>query len=64
MDDQAIGAKVVHVLRGGQVTLPIEFRRALGIDENSIASMAVTQDGALTVRPLRVSAGASEGSPG
>lgn len=64
MDEQAIGAKIVRVLRGGQVTLPIEFREALGIDENTALSVVLTADGALLVRPLRVSGkGSSEGSP-
>jgi AbrB family looped-hinge helix DNA binding protein len=63
MEDEPIGAKIIRVLRGGQVTLPIEFRRRLGIEDGSMVTMAQTQDGALIVRPLKVLTAETEGSP-
>ncbi|MGH2534244.1 MAG: AbrB/MazE/SpoVT family DNA-binding domain-containing protein [Thermomicrobiales bacterium] len=43
--------KMVRQLRSGQITIPIEFRRELGLTENSI--LEVTLDGReLHIKPL------------
>lgn len=44
--------KLVRPLRGGQVTIPVEFRRSLGIDKDTMLSMTLT-DGELVVRPVK-----------
>ena len=44
--------KLVRPLRGGQVTIPVEFRRSLGIDKDTMLSMTLT-DGELVVRPIK-----------
>ena len=45
-------SRTVHVLRGGQITIPIEFRRELGIDETSLVEVTLTEDGELTLQPV------------
>ncbi len=52
-------SKTVHVLRGGQVTIPIEFRRELGIEEASLLEVTLA-GGQLTVRPVEVNPKGSE----
>lgn len=44
--------KTVRALRGGQMTIPIEIRRSLGIDENTLLSVFETDDGGFYVKPL------------
>jgi bifunctional DNA-binding transcriptional regulator/antitoxin component of YhaV-PrlF toxin-antitoxin module len=64
MEEQAaVGAKFVRVLRGGQITLPIEFRRALGIEEGMILAMHQGQDGVLHMRPAPILTSGGKGSP-
>ena len=46
-------SKDVRMLRGGQVTIPVEFRRRLGINEETMLRMSVA-DGELRVSPLRL----------
>ena len=36
--------RIVRPLRGGQITIPIEFRRELGIDEDSVLRMTLDGD--------------------
>lgn len=43
-------SRTVHVLRGGQITIPIEFRRELGIDDASLVQVTL-DDGKLTLVP-------------
>lgn len=43
--------KTVHVLRGGQVTIPIEFRRELGIEDSSLMELTLS-NGMLTMQPV------------
>lgn len=45
--------KLVRSLRGGQVTIPAEFRRRLGITDDSVLQMTLT-DGELRIRPVQV----------
>lgn len=44
--------KTVRVQRGGQMTIPIEFRRAFGLEEGSLLEVILTDDHQLTVRPV------------
>jgi len=44
--------KLVRPLRGGQITIPVEFRRSLGIDQDTMLCMTLT-DGELVVRPVK-----------
>jgi AbrB family looped-hinge helix DNA binding protein len=45
-------SRIVRPLRGGQVTIPAEFRRELGIDDGTL--LQVTLDGEeLRLRPVR-----------
>jgi AbrB family looped-hinge helix DNA binding protein len=53
--------KLVRPLRSGQITIPVEFRRLLGIDEDTMLSMTLA-DGELIVRPIKLNQKA-EGSP-
>lgn len=52
--------KMIRPLRGGQITIPAEFRKQLGIDEQSMLRMTLTQ-GELRITPVRVAA--AQGSP-
>ncbi len=52
-------SKTVHVLRGGQVTIPIEFRRELGIEESSIVEFTLA-NGTLTLQPVETKPKGSE----
>lgn len=45
-------SRTVHVLRGGQITIPIEFRRAFGLEEGSLLEVILTEDRQLTMRPM------------
>jgi bifunctional DNA-binding transcriptional regulator/antitoxin component of YhaV-PrlF toxin-antitoxin module len=54
--------KLVRPLRGGQITIPIEFRRALGLDRPGAIVQLSLHDGELRLRPVHAeSTGA--GSP-
>jgi AbrB family looped-hinge helix DNA binding protein len=53
--------KLVRPLRGGQITIPAAFRKELGIDENTMLRVTVT-DGELRMTPVRMEE-ATEGSP-
>jgi len=44
-------SKMVRQLRGGQITIPGEFRRSLGINENDLLKVTL-QDGKLEVTPV------------
>lgn len=46
-------SKVVRILRGGQITIPAEIRKQLGIDDETLLRMTVA-DGELRVVPVRV----------
>jgi AbrB family looped-hinge helix DNA binding protein len=53
--------KLVRALRGGRITIPAEYRRELGIDENTTL-MVTLSDGVLRITPTRAN-GSVEGSP-
>ena len=44
---------LVRMLRGGQVTLPVEARKALKLNEGDYLHLAVT-DGTVTLKPVTV----------
>lgn len=44
MTDQASRSKIVRPLRNGQITIPAEFRKQLGIDEHSMLKITLEQD--------------------
>ena len=53
--------KVVRSLRSGQITIPAEFRKALGIEGDSLLQLTLAR-GELRIRPVRISEQA-QGSP-
>jgi AbrB family looped-hinge helix DNA binding protein len=44
--------RMVRQLRGGQITIPADFRRALGIEQNTVLRMTL-EGGELHIRPLQ-----------
>ena len=54
--------RLVRPLRGGQVTIPAEFRKSLGFDENTILRMTL-KDGELRITPVQARE-PRKGSPG
>lgn len=52
MRQRRSAARIVRPLRGGQITIPAEFRRRLGIDEGTLLQLTL-DDGELRLRPLR-----------
>jgi AbrB family looped-hinge helix DNA binding protein len=53
--------RIIKPLRGGQITIPAEFRRELGITEESMLQVSLSE-GELHLKPVRVTE-AGEGSP-
>jgi AbrB family looped-hinge helix DNA binding protein len=61
MTEQQHRTRIVRPLRGGQITIPVEFRRRLGITEESL--LQITLDGGeLRLKPVHATATAT-GSP-
>jgi AbrB family looped-hinge helix DNA binding protein len=54
-------SRIVRPLRGGQITIPAEFRERLGIDQDTLLQMTL-DGGELRLRPVEVTRKAS-GSP-
>ena len=54
--------RLVRPLRSGQITIPAEFRKSLGFDENTILRMTL-KDGELRITPIQAD-GQTRGSPG
>jgi AbrB family looped-hinge helix DNA binding protein len=46
-------SRIVRPLRGGQVTIPAEFRRKLGIGPDSLLEISLV-DGELRIKPVSV----------
>jgi bifunctional DNA-binding transcriptional regulator/antitoxin component of YhaV-PrlF toxin-antitoxin module len=46
--------RIVRSLRSGQITIPVQFRKELGIEGDSLLQMTLTQ-GELRIKPLTVS---------
>jgi AbrB family looped-hinge helix DNA binding protein len=61
MSQKESQSKIVRSLRGGQVTIPAEFRDQLGIREDSLLKMTL-KHGELHIVPVKV-ATAQQGSP-
>lgn len=53
--------RIVRPLRGGQITIPAEFRRELGITEESMLQVTLSE-GQLHLKPVRLTE-SGEGSP-
>ena len=53
--------RIVRPLRSGQITIPAEFRKRLGITEDSVLQM-ILGEGELRIKPMRVTESAA-GSP-
>lgn len=60
MDDHTT-TRLIRPLRGGQITIPVEFRKQLGITEATMLRLTLA-DGELRIAPVRVVA-AGGGSP-
>lgn len=54
MNESDRPTKIVRQLRGGQMTIPADFRRELGIEENTMLQITLSE-GELRVRPVEVS---------
>lgn len=54
MSDRTSVTKVVRLLRGGQITLPAEFRRELGIGDDTLLQVTL-KDNELRLRTVTVS---------
>lgn len=61
MEEPKSVSRVVQPLRSGQITIPVEFRRRLGITEQTLLQV-ILEDGELRIRPLEASQTAG-GSP-
>jgi bifunctional DNA-binding transcriptional regulator/antitoxin component of YhaV-PrlF toxin-antitoxin module len=48
-------SRIVRPLRGGQITIPVEFRKTLGINDESLLQMTL-EGQELRIRPLRIPA--------
>lgn len=44
--------KIIKPLRGGQVTIPVDFREELGIDADTLLQISLTQ-GELRIKPVK-----------
>ena len=51
--------KIVRQLRGGQITIPVEFRRELGIESDTLFQVSI-EDGSLRITPVRIGAGSTD----
>ena len=61
MPKQKPMTRIIKPLRGGQITIPAEFRKELGITEESVLQVSLF-GGALHIKPVRVTE-IDEGSP-
>ena len=52
-DSERAPSRIVRPLRGGQVTIPVEFRKSLGITPETLLQLSVI-DGELRIKPLSV----------
>jgi bifunctional DNA-binding transcriptional regulator/antitoxin component of YhaV-PrlF toxin-antitoxin module len=62
MSQSAQMTKIVRPLRGGQVTIPVAFRKELGIGDDTMLRMTLVE-GELRIKPVEVSE-PTRGSPG
>jgi AbrB family looped-hinge helix DNA binding protein len=61
MPQQKRMSRIIRPLRGGQITIPAEFRKELGITKESMLQVTLSE-GELHVKPVRVTE-SGEGSP-
>lgn len=61
MKEQTPMTRIVRQLRSGQITIPAEFRKQLGIDEDSFLQLTLAE-GELRMRPVTIKTG-QVGSP-
>ena|SRR5438270_1393035 len=61
MPQQKRMSRIIRPLRGGQITIPAEFRKELGITEESVLQVTLSE-GELHLKPVRVTE-SGEGSP-
>lgn len=61
MSESELMSKIVRPLRSGQVTIPADFRKELGITDDTLLRMTLVQ-GELRIRPVKVRE-AGDGSP-
>jgi AbrB family looped-hinge helix DNA binding protein len=54
-------SRIIKPLRGGQITIPAEFRKELGITEESVLQVTLSK-GALHLKPVHLTE-SGEGSP-
>jgi bifunctional DNA-binding transcriptional regulator/antitoxin component of YhaV-PrlF toxin-antitoxin module len=52
--------RIVRQLRGGQITIPADYRRMLGITDDSLLQMSA-EAGELRIKPVRVTDQAGSG---
>ena len=57
----SLPTRVVRTLRNGQITIPAQFRRELGIEDDGLLQLTLAK-GELRIRPLQLS-DSSTGSP-
>ncbi len=55
MPKKASTRKIIRGLRSGQITIPAEFRKALGIEEESYLEVTLCE-GEVRIKPVRVTA--------
>lgn len=55
MKEQEPMTRIVRQLRSGQITIPAEFRKRLGIEENSLLQLTLAKD-ELRIRPVSIKA--------
>ncbi|MGH2363509.1 MAG: AbrB/MazE/SpoVT family DNA-binding domain-containing protein [Chloroflexota bacterium] len=53
MTERDTATRLIRPLRGGQITIPADFRERLGIDSASVLQMSLIQ-GELRIRPVQV----------
>lgn len=51
MSKQLSKSRVIRSLRSGQITIPADFRKALGIQDHSLLQITIDQ-GELRIRPI------------
>lgn len=53
MTEEQSGTKAIRQLKGGQITIPVEFQRRLGIGDDALLQISLS-DGELHIKPIGV----------
>jgi AbrB family looped-hinge helix DNA binding protein len=61
MSESTSTTRIVRPLRGGQITIPVEFRKRLGITESTMLQVRL-DDGELHIKPVQLTE-TTDGSP-